>query len=84
MHENDSISLIDHEKDATQANACKKCLIYDHIIEDKAVFMANIIGITEVAVQYDWNGAINIEDICSIMDNESLGLPLERLIELNE
>ena len=52
--------------------------------EDKAVFMANIIGITEVAVQYDWNGAINIEDICSIMDNESLGSPLERLIELNE
>ena len=52
--------------------------------EDKAVFMANVVGIIEVAVQYDWNGAINIEDICSIMDNEGLGTPLERLTELNE
>ena len=52
--------------------------------KDQAVFMMNIIGIIEVAVQYDWNGAINIEDICSFMENESLGTPLERLIKLNE
>ena len=46
--------------------------------------MMNIIGMIEVAVQYDWNGAINIDDVCSFMENESLGTPLERLIELNE
>ena len=46
--------------------------------------MINIIGIIEVAVQYDWNGAIDIEDVCSMMENESLGTPLERLMELNE
>ena len=52
--------------------------------EDSAVFMMNIIGIIEVAVQYDWNGAINIQDVCSIMEDENLGTPLERLSALNE
>ena len=46
--------------------------------------MASIVAILQGAVQYDWNGNINIKDVCEIMENEELGTPLERLSELNE
>ena len=51
---------------------------------DQANFLGNIVAILQYAVQYDWNGSINISDVCEIMENESLGSPLDRLSELNE
>ena len=51
---------------------------------DQANFLGNIVAILQYAVQYDWNGSINIRDVCEIMENESLGTPLDRLSELNE
>ena len=52
--------------------------------EDTAQFLALTVEILQYAVQYDFNGAINIKDVCEIMKNEDLGTPLERLGELNE
>ena len=40
--------------------------------------------ILQLATQYDYNGDINIQDVCGIMENENIGTPLERLISLNE
>ena len=51
---------------------------------DQANFLGNIVAILQYAVQYDFNGSINITDVCTIMENEELGTPLERLSELNE
>ena len=50
---------------------------------DQAYFLGSIVAILQGAVQYDWNGNINISDVCGIMENEDLGTPLERLSELN-
>ena len=51
---------------------------------DQAYFLGSIVSILQYAVQYDYNGSINITDVCEIMENEELGTPLERLGELNE
>ena len=50
---------------------------------DQAYFLGSIVAILQGAVQYDWNGNINISDVCGIMENEELGTPLERISELN-
>ena len=50
---------------------------------DQAYFLGSIVAILQGAVQYDWNGNINISDVCGIMENEQLGTPFERLSELN-
>ena len=50
---------------------------------DQAYFLGSIVQILQYAVQYDFNGNINIKDVCGIMENEQLGTPLERLSELN-
>ena len=52
--------------------------------EDTANFVSSIVSILQGAVQYDWNGGINIKAVCEIMEDEKLGTPLERLMELNK
>ena len=62
----------------------KLCTPFDGSkLEDQANFLKSIVAILEYAVQYDWNGDINISDVCEIMKNESLGTPYDRLSELN-
>jgi len=52
--------------------------------DDVANFFASLVGILQGAVQYDFNGAINCEDVCQIMEDDSLGTSLERMIALNK
>ena len=51
--------------------------------DDVANFFASLVGILQGAVQYDFNGAINCKDVCNIMEDDSLGSPLQKMIELN-
>lgn len=51
--------------------------------EDVANFMQSLVGTLQGAVQYDFNGPINVDKVCSIMENEELGTPLQRFQELN-
>ena len=60
------------------------CQAFDSSSEnDIANFFASIVGILQGAVQYDFNGPINSETVCSIMTDETFASPLERMIELN-
>ena len=60
------------------------CTAFDGSLPgDQAYFLGSIVSILQYAVQYDFNGSINISDVCGIMENEELGTPLERLSELN-
>ena len=49
--------------------------------DDIASFFYSIIGILKKAVQ--WDQGSDIEYVCSIMEDESLGSPLRRMIKLN-
>ena len=60
------------------------CQAFDSSSEnDIANFFASIVGILQGAVQYDFNGPIDCETVCSIMTDDSIVSPLERMIELN-
>ena len=64
----------------------KLCVPFDGSLpEDTAQFMSSIVGMFELAVQYDFNGRdiIDIKTFCEIMQNEEFGTPLDRLSELN-
>ena len=52
--------------------------------DDVANFFASLVGILQGAVQYDFNGPINCEAVCQIMEDDSLGTSLERMIALNK
>ena len=60
------------------------CSTFDGTLpEDVANFMQSLVGTLQGAVQYDFNGPINVDKVCSIMENEDLGTPLQRFQELN-
>ena len=61
------------------------CSPFDGTSEDDiANFLQSLVGILQGAVQYDFNGPINCESVCNIMEDEAVGTPLQRLIELNK
>jgi hypothetical protein len=49
--------------------------------EDQATFMDEVIS--RIVLPGSQNGWHNTTEICSVMEDESIGLPLERLIEWN-
>ena len=76
--------LINHDFFVSFSENFRLCQAFDGSSEkDIANFFASIVGILQGAVQYDFNGPINCETVCSIMTDDSLVSPLDRMIELN-